>query len=239
MIEKYKVVTINDEEYAVPNKDYWDEINKKKYFLLLQKSNIPDFYHTVEFCDYVGDLSIDNIHKLQVMIENIHEEKFKDINLYLWGSETGTQKTASACNFGKGCIKRGLKVRFMLFGSFVNYLLKLQGFHKDEEADFKINDLKSADIILLDDCFDPNKSIFWKKESSRDLIISELDIFFRELIYNKKRFVLTSNLSPEMINQNYGKFLYDLIDRNFIPMSFLDSVKSIRKERLGDDLWKK
>jgi len=238
MTKQYNIVKINDEEYAAPNKEYWNAMDKKKFQLFLNKSNIPEFYHNVEFIDYIGDLSRENVHKLQVMVDRIQEEKFKDINLYLWGSETGTQKTACACNFGKGCIKKGLSVKFMLFGSFVNFIMKLQGFHRDEEADSRINELKSADIIILDDCFDPNKSLLWKKESSRELIVSELDTFFRELIYAHKRFVITSNLSLDMIKQNYGSFLFDLLDRNFLQLHFLDSIKNIRKERLSDELWK-
>lgn len=236
-MDKYLIKKINEEEYAIPNKEYWEEMDKKKYDILLRKSGIPEFYHNIDFKDYIGDLSKDNIHKLQYMIKNINDKKFNDVNLYLWGIGTGTQKTASACNFGKECIKKGLEVKFMLFGSFVNYLLKLQGFHRDEEADQKISDLKKADIIILDDCFDPNKSMLWRKESSRELIVSEIDTFFRELIYNKKRFVVTSNLSLEAIHQNYGSFLFDLLDRNFIQMQFLDNIVEKRKERLGQNLW--
>ena len=235
--KQYNIIKIDNDEYATPNKDYWDGMNKKKYDLNLKKSGIPEFYCNIEFSDYVGDLSKDNVHKLQAMVHNIFEPKFKDISLYLWGSGAGVQKTASACNFGKGCIKKGLQVRFMLFGSFVNYLMKLQGFHRDEEANEKINDLKNADIIILDDCFDPNKSMLWKKESSRELIVSEIDTFFREHIYSKKRFVLTSNLSLDMVNKNYGVFLFEMLDRNFVQLNFLDSIKEVRKERLGDNLW--
>jgi len=235
--KQYNIIKIDEEGYAVPNKEYWDSMCKKKYELNLRKSGIPEFYHNIEFLDYYGNMSKDNVHKLQAMLHNIYEPKFKDINLYLWGAEAGTQKTACACNFGKGCIKLGMQVKFMLFGSFVNYLMKLQGFHRDEEANDKINDLKNSDIIILDDCFDPNKSMLWKRESSRELIVSEIDTFFREHIYSKKRFVLTSNLSLDMVKQNYGLFLFELLDRNFVQLNFLDSIKEFRKERLGDNLW--
>jgi DNA replication protein DnaC len=237
MLSPYIYKEIENESYAIPNQSYWKEINQKKFKLLLQRSKIPKFYWDIEFFDYVGEVSKENVDKLQYMAEHIYEEKFRYVNLYLWGTETGTQKTTVCCNFGKECIKKGLQVKFMLFGSFVNYLMKLQGFHRDEEADENIKELKQMDVILLDDCFDPNKSMLWKKESSRELIVSEIDNFFREQIYNNKKFVLTSNLSPEMIKENYGKFLYDLIDRNFISFSFLDSVVKVKKERLSENLF--
>ena len=237
MTQPYIFKKIEDEFYAIPNKLYWEEIYRKKYQIFLQRSGIPNFYWDIEFSDYVGEISKKNVDKIQYMCQNIHYEKFKYVNLYLWGTETGTQKTSCVCNFGKECIKKGLYVKFMLFGTFVNYLMKLQGFHRDEEADEKIKELKQMDIIILDDAFDPNKSMLWKKESSRELIISEIDNFFREQIYKNKKFILTSNLSPQMIQENYGRFLYDLIDRNFISFSFLDSVTRVRKEKMSENLW--
>ena len=141
MLPPYIFKTIENESYAIPNQDYWKEINQKKFSILLKKSGIPKFYWDVEFKDYVGELSKDNVDKLQYMVGHIYEEKFKDINLYIWGTETGTQKSALACSFGRECIKKRLQVKFMLFGSFVNYLMKLQGFNRDIEADEKIKEL--------------------------------------------------------------------------------------------------
>lgn len=236
-IEEYDYIEKNGQLYAKPNKSYWNKIKEKKYNLLVDKSNIPKFYRNIEFKDYIGEKSKENIEKLQYMIEHIEDEKFQDINLYLWGAGNNTQKTSSACNFAKGCIKKGLRVKFCNFGVFVNYLMKNQGFKQDEDSFFKLKELKDSDIIVLDDCFDPNKSLLWKNEQSRTMIISEIDSFFRECIYNHKRFVLTSNLSVDMIKENYGISFYELIDRNFAQMQFLDSVKEIRKFRL-EDVWK-
>jgi len=234
--QEYLYINKDGQLYAFPNSEYWNKKKEEKYRLLLKKSGIPKFYHTISFDDYKGTKSIQNIEKLKYMIENIDQEKFIDINLYLWGILNGTQKTTVACNFGKECIKKGLSVRYMNFGVFVNYLMKTQGFKKDEEAYDKLKDLKNADIIILDDCFDPNKSLLWKSEN-KGMIVSEIDSFFRECIYNNKRFVLTSNMSIEMIKENYGVSLYELIDRNFVKMQFLDSVKEIRKYRL-EEIWK-
>ena len=140
MFQPYIFKKIKDESYAVPNKFYWKEISQKKYQILLKRSGIPNFYWDIGFSDYVGEISNENVKKIQYMCNNIHDEKFKYVNLYLWGSETGTQKSAVACNFGKECIRQGLYVKFMLFGSFVNHLMKLQGFHRDEESNEKIEE---------------------------------------------------------------------------------------------------
>ncbi len=232
----YDLVYIEGSVYAKPIKSYWEKNQESKYNLLLKKSGIPKFYHDISFDDYKGEKSKENIVKIKYMVEHIHDDKFKDINLYLWGADNGTQKTATASNFAKGCIKKGLRVKYMNFGVFVNYLMKMQGFKQDNEAYSNINELKFSDIIMLDDCFDPNKSLLWKGEN-KGMIISEIDSFFRECIYNNKRFVLTSNVSMENMYDNYGVSLYELINRNFVKMQFLDSVKEVRKFRL-DEVWK-
>jgi DNA replication protein DnaC len=235
--DQYELVDVDGNIYAKPNKIYWDKVKEEKYRLLLRKSGIPKFYHDIHFDDYKGNMSRGNLDKLRYMLDHIYDEKFKDINLYLWGAGNGTQKTASACNFGKECLKIGLSVKFMYFGVFINYLMKCQGFKRDEDAYSKLMELKGSDILILDDCFDPNKSLLWKNEQSRSMIISEIDSFLREAIYNNKRFVLTSNMSIDTLESNYGVSLYELMDRNFVKMLFLDSVKEIRKFRL-DDIWK-
>ena len=226
---KYNYVEIDGIEYAVLDKEQQKELMKTKFDLLLRKSNIPDFYKTeVDFDDYVGEYSRPYVEEIQKIAKNIYNEKLKDISLYLYGSLNGTQKTAESCNFGKECIRQGLRVQYMNFGVFVSYLLKNQGYNIDEDAKKEINILKNADIILLDDCFDSKKSITWGKN---DLIISEIDSFFRVALSNHKRFCLTSNYSLDTIKEAYGISLFELLDRNFKAYQFLDSVKAIRKSR--------
>ena len=226
---RYDYVEIDGIEYAVLDKEQQKELMKTKFDLLLRKSNIPDFYKTeVDFDDYVGDHSRLYVDEIKKIAQNIHNEKLKDISLYLYGSLNGTQKTAVMCNFGKECIRQGLRVQYMNFGVFVSYLLKNQGYNIDEDAKKEINILQNADIILLDDCFDSKKSITWGKN---DLIISEIDSFFRVALSNHKRFCLTSNYALDTIKETYGISLFELLDRNFKTYQFLDSVKAIRKSR--------
>ena len=44
----------------------------------------------------------------------------------------------------------------------------------DEEIQKEISDFKMMDVICIDDCFDPAKSLLWKGES-KNFIISEWD----------------------------------------------------------------
>jgi len=226
---KYNYVEIDGIEYAVLDKENQKELIKSKYNLLLKKSNIPLFYQTeVDFDDYEGEYSRAYVEEIKKIAQNIHNDKLKDISLYLWGSLNSSQKTACQCNFGKECIRQGLKVQFMNFNVFISHMLNNQGYSVDEESKKEINILKNADIILLDDCFDSKKNIKWNKN---DLIISEIDTFFRIALSNHKRFCLTSNFALDIVKEEYGISLFELLDRNFKCYQFLDSVKEIRKSR--------
>jgi len=226
---KYNYVEIDGIEYAVLDKENQKELIKSKYNLLLKKSNIPLFYQTeVDFDDYEGEYSRAYVEEIKKIAQNIHNDKLKDISLYLWGSLNSTQKSAVACNFGKECIRQGLRVQYMNFGVFVSYLLKNQGYNVDEDAKKEINILKNSDIILLDDCFDSKKNITWGKN---DLIVSEIDSFFRVALSNHKRFCLTSNYPIESVKESYGVSFFELLDRNCKTYQFLDSVKTVRKSR--------
>jgi len=226
---RYDYVEIDGIEYAVLDKEQQKELMKTKFDLLLRKSNIPDFYKTeVDFDDYIGEYSRPYVEEIQKIAKNIYNEKLKDISLYLYGTLNSSQKTASQCNFGKECIRQGLKVQYMNFGVFVSYLLKNQGYNVDEDAKKEINILKNSDIILLDDCFDSKKNITWGKN---DLIVSEIDSFFRVALGNHKRFCLTSNFPIESVKESYGVSFFELLDRNFKTYQFLDSVKTVRKSR--------
>ena len=44
MTQKYKIVTIDGEDYASPSLEYWDNIRDQKYQILLKRSYIPEFY---------------------------------------------------------------------------------------------------------------------------------------------------------------------------------------------------
>ena len=226
---RYDYVEIDGIEYAVLDKEQQKELMKTKFDLLLRKSNIPDFYKTeVDFDDYIGEYSRPYVEEIQKIAKNIYNEKLKDISLYLYGTLNSSQKTASQCNFGKECIRQGLKVQYMNFGVFVSYLLKNQGYNVDEDAKKEINILKNSDIILLDDCFDSKKNITWGKN---DLIVSEIDSFFRVALSNHKRFCLTSNYPIESVKESYGVSFFELLDRNCKTYQFLDSVKTVRKSR--------
>jgi intein/homing endonuclease len=138
-----------------------------------------------------------------------------------------SHNTAIACNILKEAIRKGLKCKFILAGSLIDKLMKLQGFNKDEELYDEIKELKQSDVILIDDCWDIDKNITWKNNNS--LIITEWDIFLRDLLSRDTKIIMTSNFDKSIIKTHFGESLFQLIDRNFAELHFTESIKEIRK----------
>lgn len=220
---------IQDEDgeiVAIPNPIKQQEARQKKYQLFLEKSNLPEFYWDIEFDDYKGSKDSDEFKKAKYYANNIDKPEFKHVSLFIYGSHS-TQKTAVACNILKEAIRKGLKCKFILAGSLIDKLMKLQGFNKDEELYLEIKELKQCDVLFIDDIFDPSKAITWK--NNNDLIITEWDIFLRDLLSRNTKIIMTSNFDKTIIKQHYGESLFQLIDRNFVELYFTESIKEIRK----------
>lgn len=212
-------------EYSILNPDYQKKIQNEKYQFFLEKSNIPSFYWNIKFEDYKGDRNKE-VRKIIHYAENCHKEKFKHVHLYLWGN-SGCQKTALACNILKQGIETGLKVKFILAGVLISYLLKVQGFSIDEDIELKLKELKKCDLIVIDDIGDINKSVYWK--NSANLVIAAWDTFLREVLSSNTKVIMTSNFDITIFKQYFGDSMYELIDRNFSQIHLTQSVKSIRK----------
>jgi DNA replication protein DnaC len=219
--------------YAIPNPEYEKHLLKTKYQLHLQCSLIPTYYWEIEFENYQGDKTTPNYKKILHYAQNLKLEKYKNVNLYLHGPSS-TQKTALAVNILKEGIKQGYKVRFVLAGVLIDTLMKIQGFKFDLDIDNFIKDLKSADLLVIDDAFDVNKTLMWKNSDNKNIIISEWDTFLRSFLSSNSRIIFTSNFAPEVIKQYFGDSLFQLIDRNCVALQLNDSIKDYKKEKLSD-----
>jgi DNA replication protein DnaC len=228
-IEQYILKKDKDgNEYFIENSEYRKKIQRERYDFFLKKSDIPSFYWNINFRDYKGDKSSKEIKQIVHYAENCHKEKFNHVHLYLYGNQ-GCQKTAGMCNVLKQGIRNGLKVKFILAGTLISYLLKVQGFSQDEDVETKLKELKQCDLLAIDDIGDINKSVYWTKSESKNLIISCWDTFLREVLSSNTKVIMTSNFDITIFKQYFGESLYELIDRNFAQIHLTQSVKSVRK----------
>lgn len=220
-------------EYSTVNPEYEEYVKKEKYKIRLKRSNIPSSYHDLEFDHYLGDKESISYKQIAYYAQHCYEPTFNNVNIYIFGLHS-CQKTTMACNVLKESIRMGKEARFILAGDLIDLLMKNQGFNKDQETRKKLKDLKEADIICIDDTFDPDKALMWKNSDNKNMIISEWDTFFRSVLSSKTKIVLTSNFNSSIIEQYYGKSLFELIERNFYFIELKNSVKNERKNKLSE-----
>lgn len=82
----FKIIKKEDEEIAYLDPKKRKELIKKKYDYFLNQSGIPRFYWDINFKDYKGENSKENVEKLIYYSEHFNEDKFKFVHLYLYGS---------------------------------------------------------------------------------------------------------------------------------------------------------
>lgn len=230
-LTSYIIKIIDGEEHALPNKEYWDEMSRKKYKIHLESSGIPRNYWDINFDDYHGEISLEDKNKALEYALNCKDKKFRQINLYLVGNH-GTQKSTVACNIGKEFIKQGYRVQFTYASELIDILLKVQGFSYIEELEKELKKFTSADLLIIDDIFDVHKGTYW--QSNPQLIISAWDKFLRRQISENKRTILTSNFPLSTIEEKFGQSLFNLLDRNFYTLMFYDNVSEVRKSRFKE-----
>lgn len=229
----YNIKTIDGEDVAIRNEDYWKKKEQEKFELYLIRSGIPKNYWDIDFIDYQGDKSIDSKNKCEQYAKRCLEEKFHNVNLYLAGNFS-SQKSMCACAIGKEFIRQGLTVKFVYAGDLIDLLLKNQGFSFNEEFYEQLQKIIQADLIIIDDVFDSQKGVYWQKNS--DLIISAWDTFLRNFIHSDKRIVMTSNFTIEVIKEKFGESLHQLISRDFLQLMFYDDIKIVRRKRF-ENIW--
>jgi DNA replication protein DnaC len=215
------------EIYVSESEESIREKRKLRYEYFLKASGIPQFYHNINFEDYEGDRENKEYLHLLHYAKNCHKKEFDHIHLFIYGLHS-TQKSALAYNIGKEAIKNGLKVKSILAGTLIDKLMKLQGFNYIEEIYQEVKDLKSCDLLIIDDFGDIDKAMHWNG-ANKNLIISEWDRFLREVLASNTKIVTTSNYDKNNIGQHFGKSILELIDRNFFPVHLIESIKATRQ----------
>ena len=221
---------------AVRNESYWKQKAVEKYLILLKRSGIPEFYWNIDWKDYRGTKSKINFDKALKYSQQFTDAKFDHVHLYMWSELNSSQKTAIACNIGKDLIQQGAKVKFILGGTLIDWLMKNNGFNYHEEIYNNILDLKEQDLLIIDDAFSTDKGVLWKNSSNNNLIVAEWDRTLREIVSSNTKIIVTSNMPMDKIREMYSISMYELIDRNFVPLLFEDSIKEHKKKKF-DNLW--
>lgn len=226
------IETEEDGIISVPNPEYIAFITLEKYKIRLQKySKIPKDYWNLEFDNYKGNLSTASKDNAVAYTENFDTPKFEAVNLYLFGNHS-CQKTMIACNIGKGLLKKGYDVKFVYASELIDLLMKSQGYGTLPEVEEEIKKYHEADLLIIDDIFDFEKSTYWEKSSH--IIIGCWDKFLRRRISENKRIVVTSNYSVSALEEKFGVSIFNLIKRNFYELTFYDNVNDVCQSKFAN-----
>jgi DNA replication protein DnaC len=203
--------------------------NKILNELYIQKSNLPENIKDYDISSYIGNDESKNIDKLKQYI-NEFEETFKNIHLYIYGTNS-TQKSTVLSWLGKEICKKGFSVYYCLMNNLLKDLCNEQF---DEKLKEKIDKYNDSDLLIVDESFDKMKNLIYKSQYQ----ISFLDQFLRNRIENNnKATIFISNIDINKMDDIFGNSIKFLIKRNCLQLEFKDSIH-IRNDFKIKDLWK-
>lgn len=224
-MQNYEYVEENGIIYAQPTAKHKKRQENIMLKAKLAQSSLP--IRHVPFDFYIGEDINGNIPKFEKYL-NEFDSKFKSVNLYLWSAENGTQKTTMAQSIGCELVKKGFTVQFILMDKLVKLLMQ------EPFSDSFIRKLelcRRADLLIVDDAFDPKKVTLYKSGFQ----LPYLDTFLRERIEgDRKAIIFTSNVSILNIGDYFGKSIQELVNRSSYAFHMNDYASSVNN---FESLW--
>ena len=207
---KYVEKEIDGEIYLIKTKE------EALYESRFARTGLPIHVRNLVLKDYIGtNRSIPR--KLTKYVEEF-DTRYRNIHLYFWSHDNGTQKTTMASIVGNLLLKKGFSTRFILMGDLLTLLTDL---NKGEDSSERRQDLLDCDFLIIDDSFDKKKATIFRSGYQ----ISFLDIFLRDRLERlRKATCFTSNFSIDEIDEEvFGVSLKKLVKRS-VPDPFDFSV---------------
>jgi DNA replication protein DnaC len=229
-MERYIEKIINGETYLVKSPEWVAEQNRVLEEYRIKASNLPIHVQGLDLASYIStDRTIPR--KLDIYICEF-EKKFKNIHLYFWSHENGTQKTTMAGIVGNRLLQAGHTVQFVSMGDLVHHLQERQF---DEELDPLVDLYKTCEFLIIDDAFDKRKATMYKSGWQ----ISFLDQFLRHRLETVRLATcFTSNFAVNEIDENvFGTSVKKLVERS-IPDPFQFTTLYQQRNKFNpNDLW--
>lgn len=213
---KYVEKEIDGEIYLIKTKEWAEKQEEALYESRFARTGLPIHVRNLVLKDYIGtNRSIPR--KLTKYVEEF-DTRYRNIHLYFWSHDNGTQKTTMASIVGNLLLKKGFSTRFILMGDLLTLLTDL---NKGEDSSERRQDLLDCDFLIIDDSFDKKKATIFRSGYQ----ISFLDIFLRDRLERlRKATCFTSNFSIDEIDEEvFGVSLKKLVKRS-VPDPFEFSV---------------
>lgn len=214
---------------------YLDWKNKELLRIEMKKSSIGLGYENLTFESYLGNMSKDNLPKLQTFINKFNELGYRK-SLYFYGA-SGTQKTTIASIIGKELLKQNKTVFYVeTMRKMIRNLGTFQSELTSEIIQFN-NKLYDSDLLIIDECF-ANKADYSVTDYSLDILREFLK---KRLEVEQKSIIFISNFPVDMIcKKGYTNAMENLIVRNTRKkvFEFKDVYEAHREDfDIEEELW--
>ncbi|HKL99916.1 MAG TPA: ATP-binding protein [Mobilitalea sp.] len=182
---------------------------------ILEHENFSTFsfkYYSDDYIDEMTGLSpLSNMQKIVAYCKSFirHFDKQRDNLLFL--GNTGVGKTFLANCIAKELLDRGYTVIYLTAFRLFDILEKNK-FGKDESSTYtaanKFEYILDCDLLIIDDL---------GTELGNSFTTSQLYLIINERLLKQKSTMISTNLSLENINTNYGERIYSRIISNYSP----------------------
>lgn len=183
------------------------EMNQRVH-ALFRHYGFNDKYWDYNPRSYVGTKSLESKNRLINYITQFSQNpEVRKLLVYMYGPN-GTQKTSLANFVGRELLKDGFVVRYILMN---NLIADLQDKEFNQESADRVNKLKEADLLIIDEAMDKSKLTLYKSGYQQSFI----DTFVRDRIQSQNKGILfISNVHPDNIaEQGLSISIQDFIQR--------------------------
>lgn len=177
--------------------------------------------------DFVTDsLGLENVKSfINQYMCNLYSNFYKGAGIFLYGAN-GTGKTMLSSLILKEAYRLRFDCRRITFSDYISLYTSVWGSKGDnkEEAEDNLNRYKSIDFLVLEEI---------GKEVDSSVSVPILEDLLRYREDKSLVTIICTNLSPNLLKEEYGASIFSLIKGNMTPveMDFKDQRHNVFKRR--------
>lgn len=190
---------------------------------LLKNNNFSNFTLAHYRANKVDDERISPKENMQMIVSNIQENYLNNFDAHdrnlLFTGNPGTGKSFLSHCIAKHLLDQGFLVVYRTADELLTDLKEIK-FKNNYDIE---NLLVNCDLLIIDDL---------GTEQITDFTISELFTFLNKKLLKQKKMLVSTNLSPEALKNNYDERIYSRLMGNFTTLKFIgDDIRIEMKKK--------